>query len=144
MCRIIILLGLVFFFLGVSGQEKATLIITHSGPTMISRYIYGQFAEHLGRSIYDGFYRHGKIRMDVVNALKVIHVPDLRWPGGCFADQYHWKDGVGDKEKRPKTVNTTWGMVTDDNSFGTGEFMALCRLIGCEPYIAANIGTGSP
>lgn len=123
-------------------QKKATLTIVDTGHTVISRYIYGQFAEHLGRSIYDGFYRNGKIRMDIVNALKEIKVPDLRWPGGCFADQYHWRDGIG--ANRPKTVNTTWGMVTEDNSFGTDEFMQLCKLIGCEPYIAGNVGTGSP
>jgi alpha-N-arabinofuranosidase len=125
-------------------QEKATLVIGEPGSTIIDKNIYGQFAEHLGRSIYDGVYRNGKIRLDVVEALKKIQVPNLRWPGGCFADQYHWRDGIGEASKRPKTVNTTWGMVTEDNSFGTGEFMELCRLIGCEPYIAGNVGTGTP
>lgn len=125
-------------------QGKATITIIDTGETVIDRNIYGQFAEHLGRSIYDGFYHKGIIRMDVVEALKKIKVPNLRWPGGCFADQYHWKDGTGDAGKRPKTVNTTWGMVTEDNSFGTNEFMELCQLIGCEPYIAGNVGTGSP
>jgi alpha-N-arabinofuranosidase len=125
-------------------QEKASIVISDTGHTVISRYIYGQFAEHLGRGIYDGLYRNGKIRMDIVEALKEVKVPDLRWPGGCFADQYHWRDGIGEPVKRPKTVNTTWGMVTEDNSFGTDEFMQLCKLIGCEPYIAGNVGTGSP
>lgn len=110
----------------------------------ISRHIYGQFAEHLGRSIYDGFYKDGKIRTDVATALKQIKVPNLRWPGGCFADQYHWRDGIGDKTKRPKKVNANWGMVTEDNSFGTHEFLELCELIGCEPYFAGNVGTGTP
>jgi alpha-N-arabinofuranosidase len=139
---------LLFFFIIIRssncsfGQVKITIIDV--GHTIINRNIYGQFAEHLGRSIYDGFYRNGHIRMDIVNALKTIKVPNLRWPGGCFADQYHWKDGIGEVNKRPKTVNTTWGMVTEDNSFGTYEFMELCRLIGCQPYIAGNVGTGSP
>ncbi|MGN6177604.1 MAG: alpha-N-arabinofuranosidase, partial [Mucilaginibacter sp.] len=109
---------------------------------MISRDIYGLFSEHLGRGIYDGIYGKGKIRQDIVQALKDIHLPNLRWPGGCFADQYHWRDGIG--QNRPKTVNTTWGMVTEDNSFGTDEFMELCKEIGCQPYIAGNVGTGSP
>ena len=125
-------------------QEKAVLTINDTGKILIDRNIYGQFAEHLGRSIYDGFYHNGQIRMDVVEALKKILVPNLRWPGGCFADQYHWRDGIGEAATRPKTVNTTWGMVTEDNSFGTNEFIELCRLIGCEPYIAGNVGTGSP
>jgi alpha-N-arabinofuranosidase len=125
-------------------QETVTVSITDSGKTTISRNIYGQFAEHLGRSIYDGFYKDGKIRTDITAALKKIQVPNLRWPGGCFADQYHWRDGIGDKSKRPKTINTTWGMVTEDNSFGTADFMELCKQIGCEPYIAGNVGTGSP
>ncbi|MES2276006.1 MAG: alpha-L-arabinofuranosidase C-terminal domain-containing protein [Bacteroidota bacterium] len=127
-----------------SAQEKAVLYISDTGKTMISKHIYGQFAEHLGRSVYDGFYRNGKIRMDIVSALKEIKVPNLRWPGGCFADQYHWREGIGEIGKRPQTVNTTWGMVAEDNSFGTDEFMRLCKLIGCEPYIAGNVGTGSP
>jgi alpha-L-arabinofuranosidase len=125
-------------------QQAVVISISDTGNTTISRNIYGQFAEHLGRSIYDGFYKDGKIRTDITAALKKIRVPNLRWPGGCFADQYHWRDGIGDKSKRPKTINTTWGMVTEDNSFGTAEFMELCRQVGCEPYIAGNLGTGSP
>ena len=125
-------------------QQKTTLTLGKPSDTQISRNIYGQFAEHLGRSIYDGIYKDGKIRMDIVEALRKIQVPNLRWPGGCFADQYHWKDGIGPKSARPKTVNTTWGMVTEDNSFGTHEFLEFCSLINCEPYIAGNVGTGSP
>lgn len=127
-----------------SVQAQAVLKITDTGHTVINKDIYGQFAEHLGRSIYDGFYREGKIRPDIVEALKAIKVPNLRWPGGCFADQYHWKDGIGPVTSRPKTINTTWGMVIENNSFGTHEFLELCRLIGCAPYIAGNVGTGSP
>lgn len=125
-------------------QEKASITIAEYGQTIISKDIYGLFSEHLGRGIYDGIYYKGQIRQDIVLALKNIHLPNLRWPGGCFADQYHWKDGIGDKSKRPKTVNSTWGMVIEDNSFGTDEFMELCREIGCSPYIAGNVGTASP
>ena len=130
------------FFLAQAQQSSIDL----GRPTgqIISRYIYGQFAEHLGNCIYDGFYRKGQIRMDIVKALKDIRVPLLRWPGGCFADQYHWRDGIGDKKGRPARVNSSWGMVIEDNSFGTHEFLQLCDLIGCEPYIGANVGTGSP
>ncbi|MBP3796867.1 MAG: alpha-N-arabinofuranosidase [Ruminococcus sp.] len=117
----------------------------------INREIYGHFSEHLGRCIYGGIYVgedssipniHG-IRKDVVEAFKQIKMPVLRWPGGCFADEYHWKDGIGDKAKRKKMVNTNWGGVVEDNSFGTHEFMELCDLVGCEPYIAGNLGSGT-
>lgn len=114
-----------------------------SGP-VISRYIYGHFSEHLGRCIYDGFWTGDHIRMDIVAALKKIKVPVLRWPGGCFADQYHWRDGIGPRGQRKKTVNSTWGMVTEDNSFGTHEFLELCNLLGCQPYVAGNVGSGTP
>jgi alpha-L-arabinofuranosidase len=139
--------------LAVSAQQPVNMQInTNAHNEKISRFIYGHFAEHLGRCIYGGFYvtdsmnvpKQGRIRMDVVNALKAINIPLLRWPGGCFADQYHWSDGIGPKDKRPQTVNTTWGMVTEDNSFGTDEFLQLCNLLGCEPYIAGNVGTGTP
>ncbi len=139
-------LSLLLFLLPLvaSSQQPVTITFTDTGRFVISRNIYGQFAEHLGRSIYDGFYKDGKIRTDITDALKKIQVPNLRWPGGCFADQYHWRDGIGNKSQRPKTINTTWGMVTEDNSFGTAEFLELCKQIGCEPYIAGNVGTGSP
>lgn len=117
----------------------------------INPEIYGHFAEHLGRCIYSGIYvgenssipNVNGIRTDIVEALKNIRVPVLRWPGGCFADEYHWKDGIGDKSKRKKMVNTNWGHVTEDNSFGTHEFMELCEQIGCQPYIAGNVGSGT-
>jgi alpha-N-arabinofuranosidase len=120
--------------------------------TIISRHIYGHFAEHLGRCIYDGFYIGEKnktipntngIRNDIVAALKKLNIPNLRWPGGCFADTYHWKDGIGPKEKRPKMVNVWWGGVTEDNSFGTHEFLNMCELLGTEPYISGNVGSGT-
>ncbi|TDW96445.1 alpha-N-arabinofuranosidase [Dinghuibacter silviterrae] len=131
---------------------QATLTVTDTSTQTISRFIYGHFAEDLGRCIYDGFWvddsmkvpRKDRIRLDVVEALKRIKVPDLRWPGGCFADQYHWSDGIGPRAQRPTRVNTTWGMIPDDNSFGTHEFLELCGLIGCEPYIAGNVGSGTP
>ncbi|WP_316738381.1 alpha-N-arabinofuranosidase [Pedobacter aquatilis] len=127
-----------------NAQEASIKLISKSDAPVISRHIYGQFAEHLGRSVYDGFYRNGKIRTDIVEALKKIKVPNLRWPGGCFADEYHWRDGIGAKASRPVRINTTWGMVEENNSFGTHEFLDLCERIGCEPYIAGNVGTGTP
>lgn len=117
----------------------------------INKNIYGHFSEHLGRCIYGGLFV-GKdssipnvngMRTDVVQALKKIGVPVLRWPGGCFADEYHWQDGIGPQEDRKRMVNTNWGGVVEDNSFGTHEFLELCRQIGCEPYINANVGSGS-
>ncbi len=117
----------------------------------ISRYIYGHFSEHLGHCIYGGIFV-GKdspipnaegIRTDVVEAMKAIRLPVLRWPGGCFADEYHWRDGIGPREKRRNMVNTNWGGVTEDNSFGTHEFLELCHQVGCEPYITGNVGSGT-
>lgn len=113
--------------------------------------IYGHFSEHLGRGIYEGIYvgenseipNVNGMRTDVVEALKELKVPVLRWPGGCFADEYHWKDGIGPKEKRKKMINTHWGGVVEDNSFGTHEFMELCRQLGCKKYINGNLGSGT-
>ena len=117
----------------------------------ISPEIYGHFSEHLGRCIYEGLYvgedspipNVKGIRTDVVEALREIRVPVLRWPGGCFADEYHWKDGIGPKEKRKKMVNTHWGGVVEDNSFGTHEFFELCEQIGCKAYVNGNVGSGT-
>ncbi len=117
----------------------------------INKEIYGNFSEHLGRCIYEGLYVGEDspienicgIRKDVIDAMKQIQVPVLRWPGGCFADEYHWMDGIGPKEKRKRMVNTNWGGVVEDNSFGTHEFMKLCELTGCEPYITGNVGSGT-
>lgn len=113
--------------------------------------LQGHFSEHLGRCIYEGIYvgedseipNVNGMRTDVVEALKEIQVPVLRWPGGCFADEYHWKDGVGPKESRKKMINTHWGGVVEDNSFGTHEFMELCRQLGCKTYINGNMGSGT-
>ena len=118
---------------------------------IINKNIYGHFSEHLGRCIYGGLFvgEDSKIpningmRTDIVTALKNIAVPVLRWPGGCFADEYHWKDGVGARETRKRMVNTHWGGVIEDNSFGTHEFLEFCRQVGCEPYINGNLGSGT-
>jgi len=124
-------------------------IDTNHTASHINPEIYGHFSEHLGRCIYNGIWV-GKdspipningFRKDIVEALKEIGVPVLRWPGGCFADEYHWRDGIG--KKRRKTVNSVWGQITEDNSFGSHEFFALCELIGCKPYLAANVGSGT-
>ncbi len=140
--------GCLGFFLLLAGPGRAqtgmNLLLTDTAGPLINRNIYGQFAEHLGRCVYDGLFRNGQIRMDVVHALKEAKIPLLRWPGGCFADNYHWRDGVGPLKDRAKTVNITWGMVPENNRFGTDEFLQLCHLVGCEPYLAGNMGTGSP
>ena len=117
----------------------------------INPELQGHFSEHLGRCIYEGIYvgdnsdipNVNGMRTDVVEALKAIQVPVLRWPGGCFADEYHWKDGIGPKENRKKMINTHWGGVVEDNSFGTHEFMELCRQLGCKTYINGNLGSGT-
>ncbi|GAF38960.1 alpha-N-arabinofuranosidase [Agrilactobacillus composti DSM 18527 = JCM 14202] len=126
------------------------LLLQKKGPK-ISKYIYGQFSEHLGHGIYGGLYvgedsdipNVNGMRRDVVAALKAIHVPVLRWPGGLFADTYHWQDGIGSKATRKKIVNTNWGDVTEDNSFGTHEYFELLRQLGADAYINANIGSGT-
>jgi len=121
------------------------------GNKTISRHIYGHFSEHLGHCIYGGYWvgydseipNTKGIRNDVVEALRNIAIPNLRWPGGCFADEYHWMDGIGDPATRPKMVNTHWGGVTEDNSFGTHEFMELCEQLGTEAVICGNVGSGT-
>jgi alpha-N-arabinofuranosidase len=153
--KISYLLFTVFFLLSSQlalAQQKDTLIINaDQGTTTISKYIYGQFAEDLGHGLYGGVWvgpnsdipNYDGIRKDVVQALRKIDVPDVRWPGGCFADTYHWKDGIGPRNKRPKRVDL-WGNVVHNNAFGTNEFLRFCKLIGAKPYIAGNMGSGSP
>ncbi len=117
----------------------------------INKNIYGHFSEHLGRCIYEGIWvgedssipNTKGIRNDVVEALKELQVPVLRWPGGCFADEYHWKDGIGPRDERPRMVNTHWGGVVENNHFGTHEFLELCELLGAAPYICGNVGSGT-
>src|SRR6056300_1005149 len=120
-------------------------VVKNDSTPIISKHIYGHFAEHLGRCIYGGLYvgedsdipNTDGIRNAVIEALKDLKVPNLRWPGGCFADTYHWKDGVGPKSERPSMINKWWGDVVEDNSFGTHDFLNLCEVLGAEPYLAA-------
>lgn len=143
---------LAFLALPLFAQRDASIrIYPDRGTQQISKYIYGQFAEHLGSCIYGGLWvgpdsdipNTEGYRTDVLEALKTLRVPVLRWPGGCFADEYHWMDGIGPKENRPKMVNNNWGGTIEDNSFGTHEFLNLCELLDCEPYISGNVGSGT-
>jgi alpha-L-arabinofuranosidase len=145
---------LIIFFLSFSiinyAQNQLTLS-AGKGKEKINKHIYGHFAEHLGRCIYGGIYvgegsaipNTNGVRNDIVDALKKLNIPNLRWPGGCFADTYHWKDGIGPKDQRPTMVNQWWGGVTENNSFGTHDFLNMCELLGTEPYLAANVGSGT-
>ena len=127
------------------------LINPNQRISKIHKDIYGCFSEHLGRCIYEGTFvgedspipNVRGMRTDVVNALRDMGIPVLRWPGGCFADEYHWKDGIGPKESRKRMINTHWGGVVEDNSFGTHEFFELCDQLGCDPYICGNVGSGT-
>ncbi len=133
-----------------AGQIEGTLH-ADQGSQKIYKEIYGQFAEHLGSCIYGGLWvgENSPIpniqgyRKDVFEALKALQVPVLRWPGGCFADEYHWMDGIGPRDKRPSMQNNNWGGTIEDNSFGTHEFLNLCEMLGCEPYISGNVGSGT-
>ncbi|MDR1632834.1 MAG: alpha-N-arabinofuranosidase [Dysgonamonadaceae bacterium] len=144
------LLAILGLSLPISAQNKLT-VNADQGKDIISKHIYGHFSEHLGHCIYGGYWvgedspipNTRGIRNDVVQALRDIQIPNLRWPGGCFADEYHWMDGIGPRDKRPKMVNTHWGGVVEDNSFGTHEFLDLCEQLYCEPYISGNLGSGS-
>ena len=155
--RYLLLVFFVFNSIAVNAaedqNEKSNRIVINVdlGKDTISKFIYGHFAEHLGHCIYGGIYvgenssipNTRGIRNDVIAALKEIAPGVVRWPGGCFADTYHWKDGIGPQDKRPSIINTTWGGVTEDNSFGTHEFLDFCELIGAEPYICVNVGSGT-
>jgi len=140
------------FSVVISAQQPVDIsIVEDSDAPLISKHIYGHFSEHLGRCIYDGFYvgqesdipNNDGVRTDIINSLIDLKIPNLRWPGGCFADTYHWKDGVGPREDRPSMVNRWWGGVTEDNSFGTHDFLNLCETLGAEPYLAANVGSST-
>lgn len=141
------------FVCASSAWSAVTLTLKAKEPgAVINKNIYGQFTEHLGRGIYEGIWvgEESKIpnvrgfRTDVIEALKDLQVPLLRWPGGCFADEYHWQNGIGPRAKRAVTVNTSWGGVTDDNAFGTHEFFELAEMLDAEVYINGNLGTGTP
>lgn len=145
----------VIFCLAVSFvySQNATIIVNVTdASTIINKNIYGHFAEHLGHCIYGGFYvgdtsttipNIDGVRKDIIDALVKMKIPLLRWPGGCFADTYHWKDGIGPKDKRPAIVNKWWGGVTEDNSFGTHDFLNMCEKLGADPYISGNVGSGT-
>jgi alpha-N-arabinofuranosidase len=140
-------------FLSLSGFSQISIIVNaDQGKETISRHIYGHFAEHLGRCIYDGFYvgesnksipNKDCIRIDIIDALKKLKIPNLRWPGGCFADTYHLKDGIGPKEKRPSRLNVWWGGFTENNSFVTHDFLKMCEMLETEPYLSGNVGSGT-
>lgn len=131
-------------------KVTVTLAPTDSAPT-IAKEIYGQFTEHLGSCIYGGIWvgedspipNTAGYRNDVIGAIRELKVPVMRWPGGCFADEYHWEDGIGPKSKRPRMVNNNWGGTVEDNSFGTHEFLNLCEMLNIEPYISGNVGSGT-
>ncbi len=149
---LILCLPVVFSAFPVSGQTVDAVLHFNDAKTVINRNIYGHFAEHLGHCIYDGIYvgdtnrvipNTAGVRNDIIAALKKLKVPVLRWPGGCFADTYHWKNGVGPKKDRPAMINQWWGGVTEDNSFGTHDFLNMCEEIGAAPYLAGNVGSGT-
>lgn len=146
------LIAIFFFFAKIASSQTTIILKADSAKQIINKNIYGHFAEHLGHCIYDGFYvgdtnklipNTEGVRNDVIAALRKMKIPALRWPGGCFADTYHWKDGVGPKDKRPSMVNSWWGGVTEDNSFGTNEFLNMCERLGADPYISGNVGSGT-
>ncbi len=149
---LIITIGSVLAVNNEDQQVQNRIIINADlGKDRINKNIYGHFSEHLGRCIYDGYWAGEDspvknvrgIRSDIVEALKKIKIPVLRWPGGCFADEYHWKNGIGPSDERPAMINTHWGRVTENNHFGTHEFLDLCEQLGCEPYICGNVGSGT-
>jgi alpha-N-arabinofuranosidase len=146
-----LLTGLLLASMGVANAQNQLALKPQETPVKIDPNIYGHFAEHLGTCIYGGFYvgdtskipNTNGVRNDIVEALRKLKIPNLRWPGGCFADTYHWKDGIGPKAQRPSMVNRWWGGVTEDNSFGTHDFLNMCELLGTQPYLAGNIGSGT-
>ena len=150
------LIGAIALLPGIAGYAASKATVTPltdkiDNNLTIPAEIYGQFAEHLGRCIYGGLWvgEDSKIpntagyRNDVLGALRELQVPVMRWPGGCFADEYHWVDGIGPKENRPRMINNNWGGTVEDNSFGTHEFFNLCEMLGIEPYLSANVGSGT-
>jgi alpha-N-arabinofuranosidase len=143
--------------LGAVAQERredsvALTVDASRAGAKIDRNLFGQFAEHLGKGIYEGVWVGADspipntrgIRTDVVSALKALKVPNVRWPGGCFADEYHWRKGIGPAASRPATLNPNWGDVIEPNTFGTHEFMDFIEQIGSEAYLSINLGSGTP
>jgi alpha-N-arabinofuranosidase len=153
--RVLALLGLLVLnsFTTSMAAQNIRLSVDASKPgPKIGRNLFGQFAENLGHGLYEGIWvgpdssipNTRGIRNDVVAALKELKVPNVRWPGGCFADQYHWRKGIGPRNQRPATVNSAWGDVIDTNAFGTDEFMDFIQQIGSSPYVSINVGSGTP
>jgi alpha-N-arabinofuranosidase len=151
MIKIILSLLLGILPVILTAQNKITLNV-ELAETQISKHIYGHFAEHISRVIYDGIFvgennvnvpNTNGVRNDVIKALKDLKIPNLRWPGGCFADTYHWRDAIGPKSERKAIENLSWGNYREDNSFGTHEFLNLCELLGAEPYLAVNMNSGT-
>jgi alpha-N-arabinofuranosidase len=153
MMKALLLFGITLLLPRVNWADEViqlTIQTSASGPT-IDRHLFGQFAEHLGRGVYEGIWvgRDSKIpntrgiRSDVVAALKELHIPVVRWPGGCFADEYHWRKGVGPSEERPVTLNPNWGGVLESNAFGTDEFMDFTQQIGADAFVSINVGSGT-
>jgi alpha-N-arabinofuranosidase len=152
-CMMAVMLALGAYLPGLAAAPTLEITVKADDPgPAISRYLYGTFAEHLGRGIYEGIWvgedspipNTNGYRNDVIAALKELHIPVIRWPGGCFADEYHWRDGIGPREDRPVRVNTHWGGVEETNAFGTHEFFDLVEMLGSEAYIAGNVGSGTP
>ncbi|MCH5242061.1 MAG: alpha-N-arabinofuranosidase [Muribaculaceae bacterium] len=141
----------VFFPIFGKTIEVNIIPMPNDSQQVVAPEIYGQFAEHLGRCIYGGIWvgedsdipNTKGYRNDVIEAFRELQIPVLRWPGGCFADEYHWVDGIGPKENRPKMINSNWGGTVEDNSFGTHEFFDFCELLGIEPYLSLNVGSGT-
>ena len=152
MTKFLITVSCFLMSFGLANAQDATINVhADKGKYKIDKEIYGQFAEHLGSCIYGGLWvgtdspipNINGYRKDVFQALKNLHVPVLRWPGGCFADDYHWMDGIGPKDKRPSLRNNNWGGTIEDNSFGTHEFLNLCEMLGCEAYVSGNVASGT-
>jgi alpha-N-arabinofuranosidase len=150
--RNIVLTLVIGVWVASSIAQNKVIVNTDSAETKISRHIYGHFAEHISRVIYDGIYvgedntnipHTNGVRNDVIEALKNLNIPNIRWPGGCFADTYHWKEAIGPKNERKHIENLSWGNYREDNSFGTHEFLNLCELLGAEPYLAVNMNSGT-
>ncbi|HYJ42259.1 MAG TPA: alpha-L-arabinofuranosidase C-terminal domain-containing protein [Steroidobacteraceae bacterium] len=149
--------ALACFFLAGTGvaaaaDEPVEISVDAANPgAAISRHLFGQFAEHLGRGVYEGIWvgpdspipNTRGIRNDVVAALKAIKVPNVRWPGGCFADEYHWRNGIGPRDRRPATLNPNWGGVIEPNTFGSHEFLDFAQQIGADAYLSINVGSGT-
>lgn len=150
------LLGALALFLATPAAAQtvsATVTVHGDRPSAkFDKRLFGQFAEHLGTGIYGGIWvgpgspipNIRGYRRDVIDALKAIRVPMIRWPGGCFGDEYHWREGIGPRAERPVKINTHWGGVTEDNAVGTHEFMDYSELVGAEAYVSGNVGNGTP